>query len=134
LALVGDRGGHRARSSSMRGFAALFICGDDPDAGMGDGFSVGDVARPNCDADFQLATTPVWYGDVIGSSHTTIVDDAFGQASADEPLKKAYLAATVAWLRWQLAADQTMKPLFVGADCGYCKQTSTWKLQSKKLD
>lgn len=113
--------------------AALFLCGDDPDAVGGDGFSKGDVARPNCDADFQLATTPVWYGDVIGSSHTTIIDDPLGNSSPDDPLKKRYLAATLAWLRWQLTNDQTMKPLFVGMDCGFCMQTTTWKVQQKNL-
>lgn len=113
--------------------AALFLCGDDPDAVGGDGFSTGDVARPNCDADFQIATTPIWYGDVIGSSHTTIIDDPLGGSSPDDPLKKPYMAATVAWLRWQLANDSSMKSLFVGSDCGFCQQTASWKVQQKNL-
>lgn len=112
---------------------ALFLCGDDPDAVGGDGFSKGDVARPNCDADFQLATTPVWYGVVNGSSHTTIIDDPLGTGSADDPLKKPYLAATVAWLRWQLAGDQSLAPFFVGSDCRFCADSATWKVQQKDL-
>ena len=110
---------------------AQFICGDDPDGG--NGLTQGDLARPNCDADFQLATTPVWYGDVNGSTHTTIIDNPLTPSAPSDPLKKPYIAATVAWLRWQLAGDQTMKPLFVGSSCGYCLQTSTWTVQQKNL-
>jgi hypothetical protein len=109
---------------------AQFICGDDPDGG--NGLSQGDLARPNCDADFQLATTPVWYGDVIGATHVTIIDNPLSPTPND-PLKKPFLSATTAWLRWQLAGDQTMKPSFVGSSCGYCQETSTWTVQQKNL-
>jgi hypothetical protein len=115
-------------------YPAEFICGDDPDGG--DGLTQGDLARPNCDIDFQMATAPVWYGDVIGSTHTTVIDDAYGSGfgtSPMDPLKKQYLAAAAAWLRWQLAGDLTMKALFVGANCGFCLQTSTWTVQQKNL-
>ncbi|MET0389909.1 MAG: hypothetical protein ABW321_28310 [Polyangiales bacterium] len=112
---------------------ALFLCGDDPEAVGGDGFSVGDVAHPNCDADFEIATTPVWYGVVVGSSHTTIIDDPLNMSSTEDPLKKAYLAATVAWLRWQLASDATMKSWFVGNDCRFCTSPETWQVQQKQL-
>jgi dienelactone hydrolase len=114
-------------------YPAQFICGDDPAVDGGDGTYVGDEARPNCDADFMLATTPVWYGDVIGASHTTIIDNPLGGSSTTDPLKKPFLAATVAWLRWQLAGDQTMKSMFVGSSCGFCTQTSTWTVQQKNL-
>lgn len=99
----------------------------------GDGYSKGDVARPNCDADFAIVTTPVWYGAVIGSSHVTIVDDALSMPTTVDPLKKYYLAATVGWLRWQLAGDATMKSWFVGADCQFCSDTAAWKVQQKNL-
>ena len=110
---------------------ALFICGDDPAVTGGDGTWESDLARPNCDIDFQMAMAPVWYGDVIGASHTTIIDDPTGGSAPDNPLKKPFLAATVAWMRWLLAGDETMKSLFVGADCGFCKDTSTWTVQQK---
>jgi hypothetical protein len=111
---------------------AQFICGDYPDGG--DGLSMGDLARPNCDVDFQMATAPVWYGDVIGASHTTIIDAVLGFGTPPtDPLKRPFLAATVAWLRWQLAGDLTMKPSFVGSSCGFCTQTSTWQVQQKNL-
>jgi len=114
---------------------AEFLCGDDPDGG--DGLSVGDLARPNCDIDFMMAAAPVWYGVVIGSSHTTVIDDAYSSGfgtSPTDPLKKQYLGATAAWLRWQLAGDQTMKAMFVGPNCGFCTQTSTWLVQQKMLN
>jgi hypothetical protein len=104
---------------------AAFICGDSG----GNGLTMGDVARPNCDVDFQNATTPVWYGDVIGASHLTVTG-----TSATDPLLKAFLTATAAWLRWQLAADQTMKAFFVpSGTCTLCAQSSIWTVQEKNL-
>lgn len=104
---------------------AAFICGDSG----GDGLITGDVARPNCDIDFQNATTPVWYGDIVGASHLTVTG-----SSATDPKLKAFLTATAAWLRWQLAADQTMKAFFVpSATCTLCTQTSVWTVQEKDL-
>jgi hypothetical protein len=114
---------------------ALFICGDDPAVAGGDGTYVSDMAAPNCAYDFENATAPVWYGTVIGSSHTTVIDNPMGDSNAaDDGLKKEYLASTVAWLRWQIAGDQEMKKLFVGPDCGFCKQTTVWAIQQKNLE
>jgi hypothetical protein len=48
-------------------------------------------------------------------------------------LKKYYLAASVAWLRWELADDQTMKAWFVGDNCRFCMDTRVWKVQQKNL-
>jgi dienelactone hydrolase len=113
---------------------ALFVCGDDPAVTGGDGTAVSDLARPNCDYDFEHANAPVWYGDVIGASHTTVIDNPLsGTNAADDPLMKHFLAATAAWLRWQLAGDQVMKALFVGPSCGFCMETSAWKVQQKNL-
>jgi hypothetical protein len=113
---------------------AQFICGDDPSVTGGDGTSVSDLARPNCDIDFMNAKTPVWYGDVIGASHTTVIDNPLSaRKPADVELIKQFLGATVAWLRWQLADDQVMKALFVGPSCGYCSQPMVWKVQQKNL-
>ena len=113
---------------------ALFICGDDPAVSGGDGTWESDLARPNCDRDFETIKIPVWYGVVVGSSHTTVIDNAMSGMPAGTPAEKlAYLAADVAWLRWQLAGDETMKALFVGADCGYCKDKTTWLVKQKDL-
>jgi hypothetical protein len=73
---------------------------------------------------------PVCYGVVVGSSHTTVID----QGSMDmSPLKQLYFASTVAWLRYQLTDDAMMKALFLGPDCGYCKDTKAWLVQQKAL-
>lgn len=114
---------------------ALFICGDDPAVSGGDGTWESDLARPNCDRDFENIDIPVWYGVVVGSSHTTVIDNPqSGMPTGSPEIKKAYLSADAAWLRWQLAGDETMKELFVGASCGYCTQTSTWLVQQKGLE
>ena len=76
------------------------------------------------------AKVPVWYGVVVGSSHTTVIDQ--GTMGVD-PLKQLYLASTVAWLRYQLTDDAMMRALFVGNDCGYCKDTKAWLVQQKDL-
>jgi hypothetical protein len=109
---------------------AFYICGDDPSVTGGDGTWTSDLARPNCDRDFMNTKVPVWYGVVIGSSHTTVIDQ---DATEIDPLKRLYLASTVAWLRYQLTDDAMMKALFVGDDCGYCKDTKAWKVQQKDL-
>jgi hypothetical protein len=104
---------------------AAFICGEPG----GDGLLNGDVARPNCDIDFMNATTPVWYGDVKGASHMTVALAAV----TDPMMAKGFLAATVGWLRWQLAGDTTMKKLFVGSSCDLCMNASVWTVQQKNL-
>jgi hypothetical protein len=114
---------------------ALFICGDDPAVSGGDGTWESDLARPNCDRDFMNAEVPVWYGVVVGSSHTTVIDNpASGMPVTSDAMKKAYLAANAAWLRWQLAGDQQMKALFVGPNCGFCMNTALWLVQQKDLN
>ena len=104
---------------------AAFICGDSG----GDGLITGDLARPNCDIDFQNATTPVGYGDIVGASHLTITGSL-----ATDPKLKAFLTATAGWLRWQLAAAQTIKALFVpSSTCTLCTQMSVWTVQEKNI-
>ena len=104
---------------------AAFICGDSG----GDGLITGDLARPNCDIDFMDAMTPVWYGDVVGASHLTVAT----APATDPKMAKGFLAATAAWLRWQLAADTTMKKLFVGPSCDLCSDKAVWTVQQKNL-
>lgn len=114
---------------------AFYICGDDPSVTGGDGTWESDLARPNCDRDFMGTTVPVWYGVVIGSSHTTVIDNPLDEMpAATSDIKKAYLGATVAWLRWQLAGDQQLKASFVGPSCGYCTQKDKWLVQQKGLN
>lgn len=41
--------------------------------------------------------------------------------------------ASINWLKWQLDGDQQAKAMFVGEDCGYCKDPS-WTYASKRLE
>jgi len=99
---------------------ALFICGEPG----GDGLIVGDVARANCDIDFMNATVPVFYGIPKGASHMTPTE------IGDAALRTKFMAATVGWMRWQLAADETQKAMFIGDACTLCKDSS-WTAQQK---
>ena len=57
--------------------------------------SESDLARPNCDADLMNAKVPVWYGLVIGSSHTTVIENPLMDTDNKLlPLKQQYLGAT----------------------------------------
>jgi hypothetical protein len=81
-----------------------------------------DIAAANCDIDFTMAKTSVFYGNFSGG-HLGILT---------APTQDQIQAEVVAWLRWQLMADTTIKPRFVGPDCGVCKN-SNWKVQQKNL-
>jgi hypothetical protein len=89
---------------------AAFFCGNDSD-----------IAHANCDLDFEDATVPVFYGNFPGD-HLGILAAFTSQISQ----------AVTGWLRWQLMADETLKAMFVGADCGLCKD-SNWTVQQKNL-
>ena len=81
-----------------------------------------DIAAANCDTDFMLAKTPVFYGN-FPSGHLGILTP---------PTQEIIQAETVAWLRWQLMADTTLEARFVGPDCGVCKDAN-WKVKQKNL-
>jgi hypothetical protein len=38
----------------------------------------------------------------------------------------------VAWLQWQLKGDETAAKMFIGPDCGLCKDTE-WKYEKKRI-
>lgn len=112
---------------------ALFVCGETPTQGNNN-MALVDLARPNCDVDFRDAKVPVWYGAVNGSGHTTVIDNPLStKKAAENPLMKPYLAATTAWLRWQIADDASLRSLFVGPSCGFCTDTKTWTVEQKDL-
>jgi len=96
---------------------ALMVCGD----------AALDVATPMCETDFEMAKVPVFYGMIEGAEHPDLNDaEAILNVAGTEPndpVKLLFIKATVGWLRWQLADDVTMKPLFVGSDCGLCSGT-----------
>ena len=49
-----------------------------------------------------------------------------------EPNGGAFAAAAVAWLSWQLKDDLAASRMFVGDDCGLCRD-SAWTIQRKNL-
>ena len=113
---------------------AAEICGDVPPASSTTGIAgvtVGDEARTYCDYDFANATTPLWYGDVIGAAHITIT----GSDPSMDPKLKAFVTAITGWVLWQLAGNTKMKEFFVPAPtgCTLCKETSVWNVQGAKM-
>jgi len=82
-----------------------------------------DIAAANCDVDFASATTPVFYGN-FASGHLGILTP---------PFQQQIQAEVVAWLRWQLMGDASIKARFVGEQCGVCSD-DRWKVQQKNLN
>jgi hypothetical protein len=46
---------------------------------------------------------------------------------------RTFGVAGVAWLKWQLNADQNAAQLFKGASCGLCRD-SQWDVRKKRID
>ena len=105
---------------------AAEICGDSG----GNGVTTGDEARTYCDYDFANATTPLWYGDVIGAAHITIT----GSDPTTDPKLKAFVTGITGWVLWQLAGNTKMKAFFLPAPtgCTLCKETTIWNVQGAK--
>jgi hypothetical protein len=40
---------------------------------------------------------------------------------------------SIAWLRYKLMGDTTLRSKFIGTDCEYCKDAS-WTVEQKNLD
>jgi hypothetical protein len=57
-----------------------------------------DIAKPQCDVDFQRATQPTYYTVLRGASHTAAARSA--------------LPAMIAWLRWHLNGETNRKAQF----------------------
>jgi hypothetical protein len=111
---------------------ALMVCGD---AG-GDGLTTGDLANPMCAADFEMAKVPVFYAVVKGAGHACLndADVTAGIGTApDDPKKLLFLKATIGWLRWQLADDQSLKSMFAGASCNLCTDPG-YEVKQKDLN
>jgi dienelactone hydrolase len=49
-----------------------------------------------------------------------------------QPNGGAFAIAVTAWLQWQLRGDPAAKKMFVGADCGLCRD-ATWTVATKNL-
>ena len=54
-------------------------------------------------------------------------------ATYREPNGGAFAQAAAAWLNWQLKGDKEAAKVFLGTDCGLCKDPK-WTLQKKRLE
>lgn len=87
-----------------------------------------DASRGNCEGDFAVVTVPAVFGVLKGSVHTSVTE----LLNLGDPAIEGRLATAVTgWLRWQLMADSTRKAMFLGDDCGLCKD-SNWTVQPPK--
>jgi hypothetical protein len=83
------------------------------------------ASEGNCEGDFAVVKVPSFYGVMKGTAH---VDVVINSAAATRVSK-----ATTNWLRWQQMKDQTQQPMFVGADCGLCKDSEWVAMQKNGL-
>jgi hypothetical protein len=88
-----------------------------------------DVVTPQSyRASYDATKAPSVYGVTSGGDHMEYTDKANGLnlpglTSNDAQMTRA---AITAWFEWQLKNKREIQPLFVGADCGFCKD-SNWK-------
>ena len=108
---------------------SLFVCGETP-TGNQDGTFAGDMANLNCAKDFELATTPVFYGSLKGAAHIQLTESV---PTPDDPLRMQMLGVIGGWLRWWLAGDQSLRPRYIGADCDLCQPDTGWTIKQKGL-
>ena len=103
---------------------AAFICGGTGNGSCSSMMSNScDIAGPNCAKDFNAATTPVFYATFPGG-HLGILSNATARISA----------MVTAWLKYQLMDDKTLRKMFVGEDCTYCKSNQFTRIQQKNLE
>lgn len=112
--LVGNPTGTNEDALQKLHAPAAFLCG-----------GADSQAGPACANDFRDApkSLSVFYGTLAGVSHLGV----FGDRNGGE-----YGRMGVAWLRWKLAADDTMRDFFVGSSCKAC--TRPWTGMSRNLD
>jgi hypothetical protein len=72
---------------------AIFICGDDS------------IGKPNCDADYEGASVPIFYTQIMGLSGI----DGHVQAA------RQGIDVWVAWMRWTLAGEEERRADFLDA-------------------
>ena len=80
-----------------------------------------DIAYANGMDDFdRIKHVPVFLGNLIGVGHGGTYWQPNGGKAA---------AAVVAWLDWQLRGDKAAEKMFVGKDCGMCKDPA-WEFKA----
>jgi dienelactone hydrolase len=83
-----------------------------------------DMAYPNGEDDFsRIDKIP------IAIAH---FDDVGHGGTYNQPNGGEFGKVAVAWLKWQLKGDETVKKMFSGPDCGLCKDTK-WEYKKKKM-
>jgi dienelactone hydrolase len=84
-----------------------------------------DIAYANGMDDFaRITRVPVFMGNVLNAGHGGTYWEPNGGKAA---------AAVVAWLQWQLRNDSRAAQMFVGKDCGLCRDAA-WAVEKKKID
>jgi len=84
-----------------------------------------DIAYANGTDDFtRIDKVPVFLGNILNVGHGGTYWEPNGGKAA---------AVVVAWLNWQLRGDQRAARMFVGEDCGLCRD-SAWTSQKRKID
>jgi hypothetical protein len=102
---------------------AAFICGIPGDSSCNILSGDCDIAAANCDTDFAMATTPVFYANFMGG-HLGILT---------EPNMTHIRKLATMWLRWKLMSDTTLTKAFVGDQCTECSDPDFKKVQQKNL-
>jgi hypothetical protein len=83
-----------------------------------------DIAYANGTDDVKrIDKVPVFLGNILKVGHGGTYWEPNGGKAA---------AAVVAWLDWQLRNDQKAAKMFVGKDCGLCKDPA-WSVEKKKI-
>jgi len=83
-----------------------------------------DIAYPNSADDVSRITdAPVFFGN-IDVGHT---------GTYREPNGGAYGTVGAAWLEWQLLGDDEAAKMFVGEDCGLCRDPA-WTVEKRNID
>jgi hypothetical protein len=107
-----------ARATSLHG-ASMLICGSDD--------TIIDCAGSER-AFNSIASVPVMYAELMGTDHTNWIFGGFGGGGMHP-----YYVVTTAWFRVHLMGDQSLRPMFYGADCGLC-QDSQWVIMQKMME
>lgn len=93
---------------------AAFLCGDRDSNGIG---------RVRRDFAGAPPNVPVYFGLLAGAGHT----DEFNKENGGR-----WGRVVIAWLRWQLAGDESFAKFFQGAECEFCK--GDWMAMKRNID
>jgi hypothetical protein len=115
----GGRAGNGGRGNAAETLAKIhapiiFITGGDSDHGH-------PSASQNYEAINQVPAVHIWQQ--VGHYPATY----------REPNGGAFAQAAGAWLKWQLKGDKVAAKMFLGADCGLCKDPK-WTVERKNLN